>query len=133
VRRTEGGSCRHLASDGAVRWRRPGAKGSIFAFAPTRSNFCLPLFHLPPPPLALRGIPVSRCRRSLSPEVSFPSPLFSPTSPSLSLCAALLGGPRHVPLPCPAGLALARHPPARPPACVAEPRPRARSPSALSV
>jgi hypothetical protein len=35
VRRTEGGSCHHLASDGAVRWQRPRAKGSVFAFAPT--------------------------------------------------------------------------------------------------
>jgi hypothetical protein len=35
VRRAEGGPCRHLASDGAAGWRRPGAKGSVFAFAPT--------------------------------------------------------------------------------------------------
>jgi hypothetical protein len=43
----------------------------------SRNNFPLPLFHLPPPPLALGGIPVSGCRRSSSLEVSSPYPLLS--------------------------------------------------------
>jgi hypothetical protein len=41
-----------------------------------RSNFPLPLFHLPCP----RCYPVDGCRRSLDPKVSFPSPLLSPSS-----------------------------------------------------
>jgi hypothetical protein len=47
----------------------------------------LPLFHLSPPLLALGWIPMSGCRRSSSLMVSFPSPLFSPSSPSLSMHA----------------------------------------------
>jgi hypothetical protein len=46
--------------------------------------------YLPPlstSPLSLGWIPMSGCYRSSSPEVRFPSPIFSPFSPSLSLRA----------------------------------------------
>jgi hypothetical protein len=52
----------------------------------------LPLFHHSLPLLVLGWIPVSGWRRSSSLEVSFPSPLFSPSSPSLSPSASLRGG-----------------------------------------
>jgi hypothetical protein len=72
--------------------RAPGAPPPMRAPTPLplifplpRSNLPLPLFHLPPPSLALGGMLVRGCRRSSSPEVSFLSPLFSPSSPSLSL------------------------------------------------
>jgi hypothetical protein len=63
---------------------------SLSHFLFRRSNFPLPLFHLPCP----RCDPVDGCRQSSSPEVSFPSPLLSslPLSPSLSLRVALPGG-----------------------------------------
>jgi hypothetical protein len=56
-----------------------------------RSNFPLPLFHLPCP----RCDPMDGCRRSSSPEVSFPFPLLSPSFP-FSLLAR---GPPCVRLP----------------------------------
>jgi hypothetical protein len=61
-----------------------------------------PVQQLPslPPLLALGWIPVSGCCRSSSPEVSFPSPLFSPSSPSLSLLAAPVS-PWRAPCPVP--------------------------------
>jgi hypothetical protein len=64
--------------------RAPNPLPLILSFP--RSN--LPLFHLSPPLLALGWILVSGCHLSSSPEVSFLSPLFSLSSPSLSLRVA---------------------------------------------
>jgi hypothetical protein len=83
--------------------RAPTPLPLIFPFP--RSNFPLPLFHLPPPHLALGGIPVSGCRRSLSPKVSFPSPLFSLFSFPLPACNPTMAIPPPAAAP---GAALAR-------------------------
>jgi hypothetical protein len=69
--------------------RAPTPLPLIFPFS--RSNF--PLSHLPPPFLALGGIPVSCCRQSSSPKVSFPSlplsllPPMCGSWPALPQCA----------------------------------------------
>jgi hypothetical protein len=92
----------------------------ISQFLFLRSNFPLPLFHLPCP----RCDPVDGCRRSSSPEVSFPFPLLSPSFPFSLLargppCVRLLDGP-----PVQPSWRLPMHGPPRQPPC-ARPSPAA--------